>query len=113
MPRHYQKKLGGRNYKNYNDETLESALAAIKRGMSQAEASKRWNIPDETLQNKLNGTHNKPPGHPTVFEPTEEQLLTKTLATVSDWGHSRCLTQTTVQRTRTLKCNLLPKSHFI
>lgn len=28
----------------------------------------------------------RPPGHPTVFTPEEEELLVKTLRRVSDWG---------------------------
>lgn len=86
MPRNHQRKLGARRYKAFTENDLAEALAAIRGGMSQAEASKRWNISRGTLQNRLKGAHNRPPGHPTVFQPEEEQLLTKTLAQVSDWG---------------------------
>lgn len=86
MPRNYKKKLGSRTYKNFTEADLERALAAIRDGMSQAAASRRFKISRGTLQNKLKGEHTRPPGHPTVFTPAEEQLLTKTLVTVSNWG---------------------------
>ncbi|KAJ8944348.1 hypothetical protein NQ314_009496 [Rhamnusium bicolor] len=58
---------------------LGEAVAAIRGDMSQVGASQRWKISRGTLQNKLKGRINRPPGHPTVFQPEEEQLLTKTL----------------------------------
>ncbi|XP_050302047.1 uncharacterized protein LOC126740161 [Anthonomus grandis grandis] len=86
MPRHYKKKVEKRTYANYSTADLQNALAAIRGGMSQAKASKKFKISRGTLQNKLKGSHERHPGHPTVFTPMEENLLTKTLSTVSDWG---------------------------
>lgn len=86
MPRHYKKKIGGRTYRNFTEDDLQRALTAIRGGMSQAKASARFKISRGTLQNKLKGEHTRPPGHPTVFTPAEEQLLKNTLVTVSNWG---------------------------
>lgn len=86
MPRCYKKKLGGRTYANYTADQLDQALVAVRGGMSQAQASRRFKIPRGTIQNKLFARHNKAYGHPTVFSKEEEQLLTHTLTTVSNWG---------------------------
>ena len=86
MPRHYKKKVGGRAYGNYSPEQLAKALAAIRGGISQARASRKFKICRGTLQNKMFGKHTKAVGHPVVFTQQEEQLVTHTLTTVSNWG---------------------------
>ena len=73
MVRKYKRSAGSRPYANFTVETLEKALADIRKGVSQAEASRRHKIPRSSLRNKLFGKHLGDPGHPTTLSPEDEQ----------------------------------------
>lgn len=60
MVRHYKKKPGARNYKNYSSGTLEECLTAISNGMTITEASTKFKIHRNTISNKLHEKHSKP-----------------------------------------------------
>lgn len=85
MVRVYKKKLGGRNYKNYTEETLQQALSDIRsKKLSQKAASVKYKINRTTLQYKIHKRHEGIPGHPRVLSNEEEKLIAETLGTVND-----------------------------
>jgi hypothetical protein len=86
MVRKYKRSPGSRPYANFSVENLDKALADIKKGVSQAEASRRYKISRSTLRNKLFGKHQGYPGHPTTLSREDEQEITGLLSQVTDWG---------------------------
>ncbi|XP_063244589.1 uncharacterized protein LOC134544837 [Bacillus rossius redtenbacheri] len=71
----------------YTTEELERILSDIKCGkISQREASKLYNIPRNTLRNKLLGQHNKKVGRPTIFSKEEELFFIQHILYLSDEG---------------------------
>jgi hypothetical protein len=83
-------KPGTRRYgtkSNYSEEKLNEVLEEIKSGkMGQREAAKTYNIPRNTIRNKLYGHHVKSVGRPKVFTPDEEQVFVAHVISVSDMG---------------------------
>ena len=61
MPRTYQpSKRGKRDYPAYTEETLQKCLEAVRSGsLSINKATKEYNIPRGTIQNKLKNNHSK------------------------------------------------------
>ncbi|KAJ8950560.1 hypothetical protein NQ318_015693 [Aromia moschata] len=84
--RTYQKIPGSRPYANYTRENLERAVAAIRSGMSKKLAAQTYRIPRSTLVNRCLGRHKKSVGHPTILSKEEEQLISRTLGIVAEWG---------------------------
>lgn len=86
MVRKYVKKVGGRPYRQYSEESLQKAVDAVKKGMAQSAASKKFKVPRITIHDRFHGLHPQKPGHPIVLSAEEEVLISKTLGIVSDWG---------------------------
>lgn len=86
MVRNYRKKVGGRPYRRYSEESLAAAVDAVKAGMSQKAASLQFKVPRTTIVDKVNENHPMKHGHPTVLSKEDEQLIAETLGVVSDWG---------------------------
>lgn len=86
MPRAYKRKLGARQYKNYDEEHLQRCLIAVKNGLSLSKAADTFKIPRKTIFNKLKGRHTKEPGRPTIFSEEEETMFSDCIATVSEFG---------------------------
>lgn len=62
--------------KKYNDNDMQSALNKIKTGLSIHKASKEFNIPRGTLQNRIhNRTKKSRKGPVTVLTPDEEKQI--------------------------------------
>lgn len=78
--------LGSRKYRDYEDATLEEALAAMRRGMSSREAEGQFQIPRRTLLNKLKHKHNQPVGHPTALSIIEERHLVDVIKASAEYG---------------------------
>ncbi|XP_060873029.1 uncharacterized protein LOC132946925 isoform X2 [Metopolophium dirhodum] len=56
--RTYKSKLGQRRYINYSSEALDEALLKVVNGeLSLRKASKQYNIPYGTINNKFHGVH--------------------------------------------------------
>ncbi|KAF4517677.1 hypothetical protein B566_EDAN004971 [Ephemera danica] len=88
MPRHYKREPGKRQYKNYNDATLNQAKENVQDGkLSLYEASRRYRIPLGTLHNKLKGKHNKQNGGQTALAREEELAIIDSILIAADWGH--------------------------
>ena len=87
MPRKYERDPHSRSYKStYSDSTLEEALQEVCGGASVYSTANKYGIPYGTLFNKFHGNHHRNPGHPTVFEPDEEEMFAVTCIKLSDWG---------------------------
>ena len=88
MPRTYQpRKRGKRDYLAYTEETLQKCLEAVRSGsLSINSATKEYNIPRGTIQNKLKNIHSKSVGRPTVFRKREEELFALRVKTMCNWG---------------------------
>ena len=88
MPRTYQsRKRGKRDYLAYTEETLQKCLEAVRSGsLSINKATKEYNIPRGTIQNKLKNIHSKSVGRPTVFRKREEELFALRVKTMCNWG---------------------------
>ena len=84
MPRIYSAKgKVKRRYQSNDPKDLEAALTAVKNGMSQAQASRTFNVTRSTLQNRLRQAHTGKVGRPCVLSPLEEDTIARTLAEVS------------------------------
>lgn len=87
MPREYKRKLGARNYKDYDDETLSRCLSAIKnKEMSHRKASLEFGIPRRTILNKLKGYHVLKLGVPPIFSEEEENMFVNCIVKLSDYA---------------------------
>lgn len=63
MVRKYEKKLGARSYRDYNEDIVESALqSVIDDGWSLRKASTFYKIPYGTLNNRYHGRHHRKNG---------------------------------------------------
>ena len=87
MPRTHTRALGARRYKDYSIEKREECLHEVKRGaLTQHVASKVFNIPRNTIKNKLAGKHSKPVGRPPVVSYGEERLILQRVQLLCDYG---------------------------
>ncbi|XP_039285642.1 uncharacterized protein LOC120351697 [Nilaparvata lugens] len=90
MPRNYKTPPGTRQYGTksaYTVQMLEAAIEEIKSGrIGQREASRKYNIPRQTLINKLNNKHTKTPGKPVVFSKEEEDCFVDHIIHISKMG---------------------------
>ena len=88
MPRTYQaRKRGKHDYLVYTEETLQKCLEAVRSGsLLINKATKEYNIPRGTIQNKLKNIHSKSVSCPTVFTKLEEELFALRVTTICNWG---------------------------
>lgn len=87
MPRTYKRKVGGRSYGAYSEESLENALRDIRsRNLTQRQTSVKYGIPRSTLKYKLKGAHAGKPGGPTIFSQEEEETFKAYVITASNYG---------------------------
>ena len=63
MPATYKRKIGSRNYHDYDDENIEMDVKAVEGGLSLRQAAEKFGIPKSTIQNKRLGVHKKRPGN--------------------------------------------------
>ena len=87
MPRTYKPVAGTLRRKKYSDTAMTDAVDAVHQGMSQREASEKFDVPHGTLQDKLKGAHSLPLGGQPVFSEEEEIVIAKSVATLGDWGY--------------------------
>lgn len=93
MPRNYAKKPGCRNYKNYDQQSVEHALQKIiDEGWSFRKASTTYRIPFGTLYNRYHGLHIKKSGGQTAFSLEEEKQLIRCATICGEWGFPLSLT---------------------
>lgn len=86
MPRKYEKKKGARPYKNYTDDTIKTAMEAIRRGMSYSDASALYKIPVRTLYYKVKGQHAGTVGGQQCLTDVEERHLVDVLIACAEYG---------------------------
>ena len=88
MPRTYKPhQRGKRQYLSYSPEMLEECIESVKSGaLSINKASKTFNIPRGTIQNKMKNIHPKSVGPPTTFTRHEEELFMTRVITMCNWG---------------------------
>ncbi|XP_062537934.1 uncharacterized protein LOC134206253 [Armigeres subalbatus] len=88
MPRKYVPRLCARNYANYTQEALASALKSVKQnGMSIRQASKHYKISFGTLYNRCKNLHTKSVGTPTVLSSAQEKELSEVIKVAGEWGY--------------------------
>lgn len=76
-----------RVYKKEVPAAMEEAAKAVRSGrLSQAQASRDYDITRSRLQNYLAGAHQNSCGHPTTLSANEEEELASTLNTIAEWG---------------------------
>ena len=88
MPQTYKpRQRGKRQYLSYSPETLEECIESVKSGtLSINKASKTFNIPRGTIQNKMKNIHPKSVGPPTTFTRHKEELFMTRVITMCNWG---------------------------
>ena len=88
IPHTYKpRKRGKHDYLAYTEETLQKCLEAVRSGsLPIKKATKKYNIPKGTIQNKLKNIHSKSVRHPTVFTKLEEELFALSVKTMCNWG---------------------------
>lgn len=82
----HRRKLGARRYADYEENTLEAALAAMRRGLSSRMAEEQFKIPRRTLLYKLKHQHDEPVGHPTALSVVEERHLVDVIKASAEYG---------------------------
>ena len=86
MPRTYQRKVGSRQYKDYEDEQMEMAEEAVRSGKSIRQAALEYKVKREALRVRMLGEKPKAPGGQTALDQETEESLVKYLLMLSEWG---------------------------
>ena len=82
----YNRAPGVRKYKEYFQETLETALQEIQsKRMSRGKASRTFSIPLSTLSHKLRKKHTQTIKHPTVFNKNEKDAFIDHIQIMGKW----------------------------
>ena len=87
MPSIYQPQARGKqNYIAYTEETLQKCMEGVRSGsISINKASKTFNTPTGTIQNKMKNIHSKSVSHPTIFTKEEGLIASRTII-MCNWG---------------------------
>jgi len=84
--RRYVRKPGARVYRtNYSDDELKKAIAAVKKGISYADAAKEFNVPVGTLWRKVKDLPTKKPGAPRQLSEKCEKSIVAVINQLTDW----------------------------
>ncbi|XP_063218661.1 uncharacterized protein LOC134528923 [Bacillus rossius redtenbacheri] len=87
MVRHYVRKRGSRQYKNYSEKNLEKALNEVRaKKISVRAAAEKYGIHRNTLSGKIHGKHPNASGGQTTFSSDEEGLFAKYIIAMSTYG---------------------------
>ena len=88
MPWNYQPHQRGKcKYLTYSEESLQLCMEAVKpSALSINKASRQYEIPQGTIQNKLKNIHAKSVGPNTAFSKVEEELFASWVVKLCDWG---------------------------
>lgn len=87
MPSKYKRRLGSRKYRDFSEETLQSAIEDIEtNNLTYRAAADKYGIPKSTLERKFNKKHMKSPGGQTTLLAEEENILKRAIITASEWG---------------------------
>lgn len=88
MPRNDLRSPDSRPYRNYNVQTIESAVEKVKNGeVTMRAAAEHFKIPFGTLHNRSTGKHTKKPGGITIPTHEEEIAIIQNVTTCADWGY--------------------------
>lgn len=82
----HKRKLGARKYADYEEDVVNAALAAMRRGLSSRMAEEQYKIPRRTLLYKLKKEHSEPIGHPTALSSLEERHLVDVIKASAEYG---------------------------
>jgi len=84
--RNYQKQPGS-CYGNYSAENLQKALEDVKaKRLTVSAASRTYNVPRTTLQDKMQRIHSKSSGGKTIFSALEEESFKQHFLTLASYG---------------------------
>jgi hypothetical protein len=84
---HNSSQLGKRPYVKYSAGHLGRALKSIHSGnMYITQAEQYYQIPRQTLYNKMSGKHSKQPGRPPLFDKSEEGAFVRTLVSFDEYN---------------------------
>ncbi|KAF6204835.1 hypothetical protein GE061_018998 [Apolygus lucorum] len=87
MPNKYVRQLGARPYKAYSADKVANAVRAVtSKKLSIRKAAERYNIPKNTLVNRLKNAHSLKPGGQSVFSEEEERCIVEHIVTVASYG---------------------------
>ncbi|KAL1454588.1 hypothetical protein WDU94_010808 [Cyamophila willieti] len=79
----YQKKVGGRRYLAFTEETLAKALSERAKGVSLRILQEKYGIPRSTIDNKFKNRHSKKIGGQLSIDPTDEDTIARNIVTAS------------------------------
>jgi len=83
----YVKKVGGKSYQNYSEETLKKAVMELKtKKITFRDAEKKYRISKSTLQRKVNNKNMMKVGRPNTLSEKDEVNLVKGICLSSKWG---------------------------
>ena len=83
---YWPRQRGKHDYLAYTEETLQKRLQAVRSdSLSINKATGEYNIPRDTIQNKLKNIHSKSVGLPTVFTKLEEELFALKVTSATKW----------------------------
>ena len=85
--RNYSRKRGSRPYlTSYSEESMETAVNAVKAGASLGKAAKQFGVPKTSLYRKVNGLKSKRPGRQLRLSETCESALLQVINQLSEWN---------------------------
>ncbi|CAK1601668.1 unnamed protein product [Parnassius mnemosyne] len=79
--------LGAKPYRNYSEDTLKAAMAAVDTGMTLREAEEKFKIPRATLNRKHRRLQLNKVGRPKVFSEALEEVFVQSIITAAAWGY--------------------------
>jgi helix-turn-helix, Psq domain len=76
------------NYRSkYSQEDFQKAFRAVQeKRMSAREAEKHYNVPRNTLGDRVRGQRGPAVGRPTVLSAVEEEMIVERLLLMGNWG---------------------------
>ncbi|CAG5000677.1 unnamed protein product [Parnassius apollo] len=79
--------LGAKPYRNYSEDTLKAAMAAVDTGMTLREAEEKFKIPRATLNRKHRRLQLNKVGRPKVFSEALEEVFVQSIVRAAAWGY--------------------------
>ena len=68
---------GRKRYKNYDQDSIDSAIDLVQNGLSLRRAASNCDVPYHTLRRKLKVRDNQKPGSKTLLSDSDESILSK------------------------------------
>jgi transposase len=87
MPSKAKAKPRPKKMSQYDQEDFNAAVQAARDGLSVRAASQQFNVPRQTLHDRVRGVHGAKHGRPTVLTEEEEDMLLERVKIMAEWRY--------------------------